>query len=285
MYIEKYGMFFEKNDIKKIENRYFINELPIKSKDEFEFKCLNCGKKIKSQIKTFYRGKKYELCIDCSRKKSIFEKYGVENISQLKEVHDKIKKSMIERHGVDNPSKSKIIREKTKQTCFKKYGNENAGGSKIIQKKILETMKNKYGSHYFQTKESIEGNRHNFFGIKRGHYITKFRRDLYFASNEELKFIKEMETLDLDVKNGPHIKYILNNKEHYYFIDFEVENLLIEIKSSHIWYIETLASGEIDAKKKAAKKYARSVGKKFLFLLDEKNYSIPIKENIYGKNS
>ena len=65
----------------------------------------------------------------------------------------------------------------------------------------------------------------------------------------------------------------LLHKKHIYHIDFETDKYLIEIKGNHGWYKQNLASGKIDAKNKAAKKYAKFINKEFLFLLEIKDYS------------
>ena len=43
-------------------------------------------------------------------------------------------------------------------------------------------------------------------------------------------------------------------------LDFETDKSIIEIKGSHGWYKKNLVSGKIDAKNRAAQKYAASIG-------------------------
>ena len=105
--------------------------------------------------------------------------------------------------------------------------------------------------------------------------------DIYYQSKPELEFIKTCEENNVVIENGPTITYTLKNKKHIYHIDFIVNNyLIVEIKSSHHFYYETLKSGEVSAKNTAAIKFAVSNNKKFLFLLDKtkKDYTKIIKE-------
>lgn len=136
----------------------------------------------------------------------------------------------------------------------------------------------KYGCHYMQTEEAVRLNRKNGYGIKNGKYKTIFGNELFYSSGEELKFIKTCEKMHIYISNGPRIKYNLNNKEFFYFIDFESDKFLFEIKNSHIWYKNALESGEIEEKNKAATNFAQTINKKFIFLLDIKSYDEIIGE-------
>jgi len=101
-------------------------------------------------------------------KKAIFEKYGVENISQTKlwhekvaktnteryggiaptcsqEVRDKVKATNLERWGVENVSQNPEIRQRITQTTLEHWGVENVCQSEIIKKKKLETLQKNYG--------------------------------------------------------------------------------------------------------------------------------------------
>lgn len=218
-------------------------------------------------------------------KNQLKKKYGIENISQLKETQEIIKKNNMIKYGVENTTQLDSIKTKIVNTCMKKYGTINGGASTIAQNKIKKTMILHYGSHYFQSEKAIYQDhiyQKTTRSFKNGEYITKFGEKLIYRSSEELKFIKSCEEAYLNVKQGPRIKYILNNKERYYFIDFETDNFLFEIKSSHIWYKQALISGEIESKEKAAKIYAKTIKKEFIFLLDVDDYKLKLEE-IYGR--
>lgn len=78
-------------------------------------------------------------------KKTIFEKYGVENIFQDKE---KIKKGFKEKYGVDNVWEIEGINEKRKKTFFNKYKlKSNLDNEKVREISIL-TKQNKFLSKY-----------------------------------------------------------------------------------------------------------------------------------------
>ena len=112
-------------------------------------------------------------------KQTCIKKYGVENISQLKETKEKVKKTIKNRYGVDNISKledvkqkkrikslekygvdcvllNDEIKEKIKKTNIEKYGVDNASKSKIVRNKTRNTNLKKYGVEYPGQSEIIK---------------------------------------------------------------------------------------------------------------------------------
>lgn len=101
-------------------------------------------------------------------KNTMLEKYGESHPSKVKEIHSRqvenIKKSsdvakkkrqktMIERYGDANPSNIESIREKTIQTNIKKYGVANPQQNKEIREKTKDTSRKIYGSDHFFSSE------------------------------------------------------------------------------------------------------------------------------------
>ena len=79
------------------------------------------------------------------RKRTILAKYGVENVSQLKEVKDKKEQKALEKYGVKNVFASEEIKNKIKQTNLEKYKHENPAQNPDIYLKIINTNMQKYG--------------------------------------------------------------------------------------------------------------------------------------------
>jgi len=79
------------------------------------------------------------------KKKNNLEKYGVEHAILAPEVVKKRKKTMLERHGAETPFESKEIREKAKITHKNRYGVENPFESKETKKRIRDILEDKYG--------------------------------------------------------------------------------------------------------------------------------------------
>jgi hypothetical protein len=104
------------------------------------FKCKECTNK-----------QRYE-----TYKRNNLEKYGVENLFQLKDIKEKLKQTNLEKYGVENPSQNKEIKEKKIQTTLKNYGVKNPKQSEEIKEKAEETCLKNYGVKYALQNEEIK---------------------------------------------------------------------------------------------------------------------------------
>lgn len=146
-----------------------------------EIICEGCGKPF--FVKSFSSGIPKYCSNDCRNKarihharNTIKSKYGVDNISQVPEIRNKMsasikaksesiassrKRTMLERYGVEHPLQSKGIREKAEQTCLDRYGVRNvsldadmrekiskAVSSEDAQSKRRSTSMQRYGTNY-----------------------------------------------------------------------------------------------------------------------------------------
>jgi len=78
---------------------------------------------------------------------------------------------------------------------------------------------------------------------------------LVYQSKLELKFIEWCASNNYVVLNGPYVDYNFNEKSRKYRVDFQIGDILIEIKDFHIWHKNQIASGQWEAKENAVKKY------------------------------
>lgn len=74
---------------------------------------------------------------------------------------------------------------------------------------------------------------------------------ILYQSKLELKFIEWCNNSGITVINGPLIPYYFDGKERKYKIDFQVNDILIEIKDNHIWHLNQVVSGKWKAKEDA----------------------------------
>ena len=72
-----------------------------------------------------------------------------------------------------------------------------------------------------------------------------------YQSKLELKFINWCNSNNIIVKNGPNIDYKFNDKNRKYRVDFQINDILIEIKDFHIWHKNQVESGLWKAKEDA----------------------------------
>ena len=169
-------------------------------------------------------------------KKTIKQKYNVENISQIENVKEKKKETCLKKWGYETNLSHPDIKEQIKKTNIEKYGVSNLFNSRKIQDKIKKTNLEKYGvSNPMQNKEIFEKSLKS--GTKRKPYIFD-TGDLVIVQGYEplaLELLEKQGYVFEDIKIEPFkIQYELNNKKHYYFPDIYIpkENLIIEVKST-----------------------------------------------------
>lgn len=90
---------------------------------------------------------------------------------------------------------------------------------------------------------------------------------ILYQSKLEMKFINWCNSNNIVVNNGPNIDYIFDNKCHKYRVDFNINDILIEIKDYHIWHNNQVKSGLWNIKVEAVNKYINNNNlKKYLFI-------------------
>ena len=213
------------------------------------------------------------------------EKYG--DVNPFKFQSKKFKQSMKKIYGVEHPMYNEFIKEKfmgsishkdykkiqnkTRDTMIKKYGVEYSTQLNSMKDKSQQTMLKRYGVKHISQHPEFHKKQMSSFGRKMK--LKEINENLHYQTQPELECIIYHQNNNINIWDGPSIPYMFEGKEHIYHIDFETDKYIIEIKSSHGWYRENLVSGKIDAKNKAAQKYAASIGKEFKFMLDTKDYS------------
>lgn len=242
--LQRFGVdnpFKDKDNIKKsyqkklgVDNPSQLKEVKNKKKITFE--------KNNSKIKMVQNIKKTKL-----------KKYGNENYNNiLKNQQTKLNKYNNKNYnnsqkiketwsGKDSKELEKIL-DKRKNTCFEKYNKQyyqntnefrsilkNRWKSKTIDEinsKLLKskiTCLKKYGKEYWnQTKTS-----------HITHKSRYFYNNIFFDSKPELAFYIYCKDHNLNIeRNTDSFEYVVNNKLHYYFPDFKIDNTYYEIKGN-----------------------------------------------------
>lgn len=103
-------------------------------------------------------------------------------------------------------------------------------------------------------------------------FVIKNYKDteLTYQSSIEEQFIEKCLNSNIEIENGLRIPYFHNNKDKTYYTDFYLPKYkrIIELKSDNIWFKHDTANGRIEAKNKAAEKYAEENNLKFDFIFD-----------------
>lgn len=171
-------------------------------------------------------------------KKTKLEKYGDENFVNVEKRlltlenktadywlsrSNKVKDTCIAKYGVDNVRKAPEIKNKIKLSKLEKYGDENYNN----REKASETMLDLYGVHnYSQTKEFIDRPKFKLYRYE----------DVSFDSFPELcVYLYFMETGHDISRNSEKFEYFFDGIKHYCFVDFKIDNKLIEIKGDYLY--------------------------------------------------
>jgi len=166
-------------------------------------------------------------------------------------------------HGVDNIQTLESVKNKIKETNLEKYGCEYTLQSEKIKNKIKNTLLKRYGVDHPMKNEDI------FNRAQKSSYkhINYKNTKLHYQGSYELDFIEYCIKNEINIENGPTIKYVLGSKDRNYFSDFFIpeKNLIVEVKSTYTFnddYEENLAK----------KEYSIKSGFNFIFIID-KDYS------------
>ena len=101
---------------------------------------------------------------------------------------------------------------------------------------------------------------------------------ILYQSKLEWKFIEWCNHHQYIVVNGPMIDYTFHGKARKYRVDFQIGDLLIEIKDYHVWHKNQVESGVWNSKLKAVNKYIEEKGlRKYIFVTPQ-NWNQQIKE-------
>lgn len=110
--------------------------------------------KVKKTVKEKYKVENVSQSdhIKAKKIKTCINNHGVKYPQQSKEVHQKSINRNILNHGVEYPLQSKVIRRKVKKTNLERIGVENPMQSEIVKRKTQLTNLKKYGTEHFSQK-------------------------------------------------------------------------------------------------------------------------------------
>ena len=146
---------------------------------------------------------------------------------------DKVKKTCFNRYGVTNVFKTDFVKDKSKKTKLELYGSENFNN----REKYIQTNINRYGvENYSQSSQFIDRPLFNRFKVD-SIYLDSFPELCVY-----LYCIKNNIKIE---RNAKRFQYSYENKKHYCFVDFKINDELIEIKGDYL-YSKMLIPGSID---------------------------------------
>ena len=151
------------------------------------------------------------------KRKTVFKKYGVNNVSQSKEIKDQKIRTQEEHFGVTHHLKLDSQKEKQKNTINKKYGVNNVSQAKEIKNKRKNTFLDKYNvENAFQVEEFKEKSKQSC--------IKKYGVVYYTKSQESKNKAKEYYTKKYGVKSSLQIKEVKEKIKKIWLKNLGVDN-------------------------------------------------------------
>lgn len=267
------------NDIIEIP----VEHLSRNSHHRINCQCDTCGNKRSTTYQDYLLKIKYDskyYCRECmkeKRKTVLKEKYGVENVFQLKSVKQqsgKTKnnkygnknyrndeqrgKTILEKYGCINVFQNEEIKEKSRQTNFEKLGVFYPMQNDKVKEKSCQTNINNLGVPYTHQNKKI---------FEKSFKIEYDDNGLSYQGTYEKDFLEHCKELGLIhlISKPESIKYLeKDDKRCYYHPDFYIEklNLVIEIKSKYWWKIH---KENISLKEKSTKEQ----GYNYIMIMDK----------------
>lgn len=178
------------------------------------------------------------------QKATFLKKYGYTSATKNPEIIKKIKETNIERYGDVCPMRNLEVKGTSRKNQMEKYGVPNISMLDDIKKKKEATFLKHYGAKTSlinpEMAEKIKQTCIEKYGVdnpfKSKEIISQMKRkyicdDIYFDSSWEVAVYLYCRDHHLNFKTHPEPKeYFVGNEKHLYYPDFEIENRLIEIK-------------------------------------------------------
>lgn len=202
----------------------------------------------------------------CAKRKETCQKlYGVDNVFQSEEIKERLRSTCFDRYGAYNINsteenkqyKSKkfkqrseeergLIEEKRAQTNLQRYGVANPSQRKEVITKIFETKETRYGDASYNNRTKAKATCLDKYGAEyfaqTAEFINaaKYRKycveNAFFDSYPELAVYLYCIHNNISVQRSPaRFEYTFNNKTHYCFPDFLIDDTLVEIKGAHLF--------------------------------------------------
>lgn len=89
-------------------------------------------------------------------KKTMNDRYGVDNPMQIPEVADKLKSTIKQKYGVDSYTQTQEYADKVKETSLRKYGVEHFASSAEVIEKRKKTIQQKYDADNVFQLDSVK---------------------------------------------------------------------------------------------------------------------------------
>lgn len=179
----------------------------------------------------------------------------------------KVKETSLKKYGATNIFKTNEFKERAKLTKIEKYGDENYNN----REKSNQTTIEKYGvANYSQSSDFI--NKKNFKLYKLN--------NISFDSFPELCVYLYCINNNIKIeRNKVKFKYVFEDKQHYCFVDFVINDKLVEVKGDFLYEQMLVENTQDNAKLKCLLEHNVEIwtSEKYNFYIEwfkQNNYNI-----------
>lgn len=158
-------------------------------------------------------------------KQTNLTKYGKEYYTQTEEYHEQVKQTDLAKYGVEHHLASQQIRDKRKETINKKYGADNVFQLDEVKEKSRITVLEKYDVTNVSQSPEI----HRRKALNKKNNIAPDGK-VFDSSYELLFYLFLLKLPDIKIDTQVPIEY----NGHVTLIDFRVNDILFEVKGSHL---------------------------------------------------
>ena len=204
--------------------------------------CNKCAQKDPDIIK-----KKEDTCLEHFGEKyywnsvdsinRIKDKYGVDNVFNLKEFQDKARNTCLQHYGVKYPAQNKDLYNKQVSTLYENYGVTIPCKDKDIEQKVINTKMSKYG-HIFgpNAKETIKAK----YGVEYPFQSKEILDKTYFSKlnnhSEHISFPEQLlGNILIDIYGEKDVIHGISTKEYPYHVDFFIKTKKLYIEYQGFW--------------------------------------------------
>lgn len=163
------------------------------------------------------------------------------NVSQIKEIRNKIKETNKEKYGCEEYMQSLDFKNKTIATSKSKYNTDSPNSAEIVKKHKEVSVFKKYGvrnvNQLKEVREKIYKTCMERYGKLWNTYKYKYD-NIKFDSGWELIYYIWLKDHDVNFEYHPKINFDYideNGKNSKYEPDFLIDNKLYEIKGDHFF--------------------------------------------------
>lgn len=172
-------------------------------------------------------------------RKSLMEKYGVDNVAAIPGVQEKMKATSRAKYGCDWYTQTEAYRESVKQSSLEKYGVDHFLKSPELREKMIEGVRKKYGvDNVFQSVQIKERTKQTLVKKYGSEYVSQIAEFKSKATKNARKSKLEQRICALldnyEIEYVQH--YFIKQDNHSHEFDFFIPKYKLLVDADGLYY-------------------------------------------------